>query len=314
MKRILPAAVVAALLICFPTGGKTIKSLRSEDGGDGPYKAIVVEDDLLPGHTIIRPENLKAAAKKEGKLPVILFGNGACARDSRMFYPFLSQIASYGYIVVTNGYWSDETNEQRRFEQAPAPPGDNTAPMQPRDNKQEALDLLNSLRWLKEQSKTRKSEYFKAVDTGTVIASGQSCGGLQALLLSSLGDSRIKTAVLLNSGSFPSQGGFAGGVFAKEDLEKISVPLIYIDGGDKDIAYVNGKDDFEKIQGVPVAFSNYPAGHMGTFFDEHGGEFARMAIMWLEYRIRGNKQYGQVFKSGTLPAEMKLWTLETKNF
>src|SRR5690606_10980536 len=44
-----------------------------EDGGTGPYSAIVTEDAGLPGMTIYRPKDLTPFAGK--KLPVLLWGN-----------------------------------------------------------------------------------------------------------------------------------------------------------------------------------------------------------------------------------------------
>lgn len=58
-----------------------------------------------------------------------------------------------------------------------------------------------------------------------------------------------------------------GGAMAigKDILNKLHSPVIYINGGEKDIAYANGMDDFAKIEKVPVAMANLDVGHGGTY-------------------------------------------------
>ena len=63
--------------------------------GSGPYSAIIEGDPGVPGHTIYRPENLSAFSQKNS-LPVVAWGNGACANSSQFYAPFLAEIASRG--------------------------------------------------------------------------------------------------------------------------------------------------------------------------------------------------------------------------
>ena len=109
MTKTIASIVLTAVLavVQFPSGARTVKSTRVEDGGNGPYKAVIVEDDALPGFSIFRPEDLKSAASVEGPLPVILFGNGGCAHSSTGFYGFLTEIASHGYVIISNGVWRE---------------------------------------------------------------------------------------------------------------------------------------------------------------------------------------------------------------
>ena len=78
MKRyfILAASLLFASLVCL---AQTEKTQVIEEGGTGPWKAIVAGDASLTTHTIYRPENLKAYVDENGKIPVILYANGACA-------------------------------------------------------------------------------------------------------------------------------------------------------------------------------------------------------------------------------------------
>ncbi|MEN6307867.1 MAG: hypothetical protein ABFD91_08940, partial [Anaerohalosphaeraceae bacterium] len=49
-----------------------------EDGGTGPYSALMVSDSSLATHTIFRPKDLNGFGRIN-KLPIIAWGNGACA-------------------------------------------------------------------------------------------------------------------------------------------------------------------------------------------------------------------------------------------
>ena len=53
------------------------KSRIIENGGTGKYSAIMLSDASLPTHTIFRPADISTFTKKH-KLPLIVWGNGAC--------------------------------------------------------------------------------------------------------------------------------------------------------------------------------------------------------------------------------------------
>jgi poly(3-hydroxybutyrate) depolymerase len=60
----------------IPTANET-SSRTIEDGGTGPYKAILVADSSLATHTIFRPKDLSPFGEN-GKLPIFAWGNGGC--------------------------------------------------------------------------------------------------------------------------------------------------------------------------------------------------------------------------------------------
>src|SRR4051812_30111276 len=62
-----------------------------EDGGTGKYKAVMVSDGSLPTHTVFRPKDLGAFGAK-GRLPIVVWGNGACANSPWEHVNFLSEI------------------------------------------------------------------------------------------------------------------------------------------------------------------------------------------------------------------------------
>ncbi|MCQ2144641.1 MAG: hypothetical protein MJY72_02755 [Bacteroidales bacterium] len=93
-------ALIAASAVSF---AQTDKTQVIENGGNGPYKTIVVGDASLPTHTIYRPNDLKAAVAENGKLPVLLYANGGCANRSQDMSHLLSEVASHGYLVIAIG-------------------------------------------------------------------------------------------------------------------------------------------------------------------------------------------------------------------
>jgi hypothetical protein len=89
--------------------------------------------------------------------------------------------------------------------------------------------------------------------------------------------------------------------------------VLYILGGPTDIAYPNGMDDFRRIEHVPVAVSNLPVGHGGTYFEPNGGAAASVAVSWLEWQLRGDRKARARFvgKLCGLCTDSK-WTYEQK--
>ena len=99
MKRILVTFAFATIAIA----GFAQKSRIVEEGGTGPYKAIMKEEASIAAHTIFVPQDLTSFGKKQ-KLPVLVWGNGACNNSPFEHYKFLNEIASYGFIVVATGF------------------------------------------------------------------------------------------------------------------------------------------------------------------------------------------------------------------
>ena len=58
-------------------------------------------------------------------------------------------------------------------------------------------------------------------------------------------------------------------------------------GGESDIAYANGKRDFETMPArIPVVYGVYPSiGHGGTYNEDNGGAFGVAAVAWLKWQL-----------------------------
>ena len=64
----------------------------------GPNQVVIEQDPGLATHTIYRPANLTAA-----KYPLLVWGEGGCAKNGLTFPEYLSEIASYGFVIVADG-------------------------------------------------------------------------------------------------------------------------------------------------------------------------------------------------------------------
>ena len=296
MKRI--ALLSAACLVMLGTACKSgpvapvaSQSKVVEDGGTGPCKVLMLEDPSLEAHTIFAPQDLSAFGKKN-KLPVLVWGNGACTNSPWEHYKFLNEIASYGFLVIAAGYIPMEEKPFR-------------GPMSTSAQQIESID------WAIAQNADKESPYYGRIDVEHIAAAGMSCGGLQTL--DNATDPRLTTIMICNSGLFINPGTAVPNMPmpAKERLQEIKVPVIYILGGPEDIAYENGMDDFHRLVNVPAFAANYPVGHGGTYRQEHGGEFVVPALGWLQWQLKGDQEAAKLFQGADCGlANREGWTVE----
>ena len=267
-----------------------------EDGGTGPHPAVATEARTLPGMTLFRPRDLSAFGD-EKKLPVLLWGNGACANTTFEHKNFLNEIASHGYLIVAIGLL-DEIHERGAGSR----------------QKTKSSQLLTGLDLILAENKSAESIYFGKIDVSMVAAMGMSCGGLQVIEIS--GDPRISTTVVCNSGVLPTPSPLPGmPALGKEILKEFHAPVLYLMGGPKDIAYDNAMDDFKRVDHVPIVMTNLNVGHAGTYARPHGGEYTPVALAWLDWQLKGKEKASKMFmgENSTLARDAE-WTVETKNF
>jgi len=264
-----------------------------EDGGTGPYKALMLTETTLATHTVFRPKDLTVFGEKN-KLPIIAWGNGACANSPWEHVNFLSEVSSYGFLVIAIGPMPQEGERGR--------------------GRSTSSQLTDAINWAIAQNSDKSSPYYNKIDVSKIAVSGMSCGGLQTLEVAP--DPRVTTAVIYNSGILPDAGSGMSGMPAltKDHLAKLHTPTLYVLGGEKDIAYNNGMDDFKRISHVPVFVANMDVGHGGTYGQPHGGEFAKLATAWYQWQLKGDKEAGKLF-TGEKPAlaSNTNWKFEKKN-
>ncbi len=264
-----------------------------EDGGTGAYPAIMYTDNSLSTHTIFRPEDLSVFGKKN-KLPVIAWGNGACANSPWEHVNFLSEVASHGFLVIAIGPMPQEGERG--------------------NGRSTSSQLLDAIDWAIAQNNDESGIFYNKIDVDKIAVSGMSCGGLQTLEVAP--DPRITTAVVCNSGILKNPGSGMPGMpnLTKEQLDKLHTPTLYLLGGESDIAYENGMDDFNRINHVPVFVANMDVGHGGTYGQPHGGEFANVATAWYKWQLKGDKEAGKLFTGNPCQlSESTIWTVEKKN-
>ena len=284
---------VGAVSMSFTTMDEKPTSRVVEEGGTGPYKAVMKEEPTLEAHTIFVPQDLSAFNEKKA-LPVLVWGNGACNNSPFEHYKFLNEIASHGYIVVATGFMPQEGERYH-------------GPMSTTEQQIEAMD------WVEQQNADKNSPYYGKIDVKNICVAGMSCGGLQTLF--NCADKRIKTLMICNSGLFNQEnaGSAVGGMPMppKSKLKEIHSSIIYILGGEKDIAYGNGMDDFHRIDHVPACATNFPVGHGGTYAQPHGGEFSVVALAWLNWQLKGDQQAAKMFKGADCElSKREGWTIE----
>jgi hypothetical protein len=263
-----------------------------ENGGTGAFKAIMYTDSSLVTHTIFRPNDLSVFGEKN-KLPIITWGNGACANSPWEHVNFLSEVASHGFLVIAIGPMPNEGERGM--------------------GRSTSAQLLDAVDWAIAQNNDKSSVFYGKIDASKIAVSGMSCGGLQAL--ETAPDPRVTTAMICNSGIIGGGGGMPGMPgLTKDHLAKLHTPVLYLLGGESDIAYNNGMDDFNRINHIPVFVGNMDVGHGGTYQQPHGGEYAVVATAWVKWQLKGDNEAGKLFIGNPCQlSESPDWTVDKKN-
>ncbi|KAL4936395.1 hypothetical protein BDV06DRAFT_227938 [Aspergillus oleicola] len=260
------------------------KNARQAIGsGSGPYPAVYTTSPALTNHTIYAPTTPFDTAS-----PLLVWGNGGCSANGTRFANFLTNIASYGYIVIANG--------------PPNGDGDTTAQM-----------MTDAIDWAEGQTSSSTESIYSDIDLGAIAVAGQSCGGLETYQMRD--DERVRFLGIFNSG-FIADGSFSGlpddgpMLEAPETISEVHKPVFYFLGGPTDVAYPNGEKDYAALEGVPKWIGNYPVGHSGTYQEVDGGAFGVAAVHWLEWVFKGDEAAVAFFTEGG--AERAGWN-ETKS-
>lgn len=272
--------------------------------GMGPFKSIMEVDPALAKHTVYRPDDMSRVGST--RLPILAWGNGACAADGNAFRLYLTEIASHGYLIIANGPIGPDRAQFPPMmppDRGAAPVGAVAPPKTPfpagmKFNPQTSTaQLIEAIDWAIAENSRPGSKYFGKLDTAQIAVAGMSCGGVQAIEASA--DSRIKTTIVANSGLMtePTIMSGSGKPVPKQSLGLMHAPALYLSGDVSDIAFANANDDFEKINHIPV-FRAYQKGigHGGTYHDADGGTFGKVTLAWLDWQLKGNREAAKVFQ------------------
>ncbi len=295
MKGILIVAMLFVSTLAFS------QSKIIEGGGAGSYKAIAITDASFPGYTIYRPQNLQSVVS-ETNLPLIVFANGGCTNSNLPFENYLNEIASFGYVIVAVGPLHLSVDEMMNDT-------DSRTQMPP-------AMLIEAINIMEKCNEDPSSEFYHKMDMSSIAVMGQSCGGVQAIAVSS--DPRITTTICLNSGVINNREGtdskFASSLLAtKDDLRKIHSPILYVIGGESDIAYPNAMDDYSRLNNVFVSMASFDVGHGGTYSERYGGSFASITLQWLEWHLKNKPWMGSIFNGEECICQYPGWSVIFKN-
>ncbi|MET0340143.1 MAG: alpha/beta hydrolase [Polyangiales bacterium] len=251
----------------------------------GPLEPTLEAHPGLPEWTVYRPKELG-----DRKHPIVIWGNGGCLKNGTLYGQFLLELASHGFIAVSDGKPLPANADPaaggiRGFG------GGGGAPM------------IQTLDWLVAENARPCSPLYGKLDLEKVAVSGQSCGGMMSL--SAAGDKRITTALINNSGLFQRDAK----VYAA-----LHTPIAYLIGGAGDLAYANAEADYAAITNVPVFNANNPAGHAATWDQPNGGEFGRVGLGWLKWQLMGDETAAKMFKGADceLCKPGSKWTVKKK--
>jgi hypothetical protein len=282
----------------------------------GPYGAVMEYDSSrLPYQTVYRPRDLTSAPA--AKIPIVAWGNGGCAANGGVVArPFLMEIASYGYLIIAPGKPAADISDEdmvKIFGPQPepgkvTPAGEVSAATAalaqqaaaaaagsgPRPESSKSSDLIDGINWAIKENSRPGSIYFNRLDVSKIAVMGHSCGGLQSIDVAK--DPRIVTTIVWNSGIFDDTSALRGVININKDaLKELHSPIAYFQGGPTDIAYKNSLDDFERINNVPAFMGEYGVGHGGTFLKPNGGVYAKVALAWLNWQLKGDQTARAMF-------------------
>jgi hypothetical protein len=238
----------------------------------GAYQVTSEATFGVPGHVVVRPVNLDAFPKKD-TLPVIAWGNGGCAIDSKAFMGFMETVASHGFIVI------------------------GTAPIEGAARRQANKDDLKAaLDWADAENKRAGSPLKGKIAVNKMAAMGSSCGGFLSIEVGE--DKRVRTIGVFNSGvikldpknppPFP--------ISDVSTLAKLHGPVLLVNGNTTDFMMETSRFTYDNLGKVPGFYgSRHGAGHSATFFHPGGGEFANVAWSWAAWQLKGDRKAGAMF-------------------
>ncbi|MEU4222027.1 cellulose binding domain-containing protein [Actinoplanes sp. NPDC026623] len=276
MRRSMVGTGLATLAVSIAAAVMAIGATPADAavGGSGPYPADYETSSSLPNHTVYRPQSLPSE-----RMPIFVWGNGGCAANGTGQINFLREISSHGFLVIANG--------------APNGSGSTSSQM-----------LTQSIDWAFAENSRSGSKYYGRLDTGHVAVGGWSCGGLEAYAVSN--DSRITTTLIFSSGLLNDADDY--------QLKRLTKPIAYFIGGTGDIAYPNAIDDWGKLPaGLPAFMGNLNVGHGGTYDQTNGGEFGRVAVLYLKWRLKGDTTAGANFVGPDCGLCHTQWQIQQKN-
>lgn len=251
--------------------------------------------DYAAEYTVYRPAD---PDRMRGRLPVVVFGNGACRHTSNDELLTLETLfAAHGFVVVAIGGFDE--------------------PALTENGSPEPKVILDAITWADRENDRRGSALRAKLDTHRIGVAGHSCGGIEALVAGA--DPRVKSVLSLDSGFFAD--GTLG--YGRENLRKLHTPVLFADGGPADVAYPNSGANYDLVTVPAVRVTNPAAGHTGFVYGQRDGnpdpsvreEAVRVLVDWFDFTLNGNRTArGSFLGAGCGLCTTPGWTVTAKNF
>ncbi|MFJ9779241.1 hypothetical protein ACIRSS_06635 [Amycolatopsis sp. NPDC101161] len=251
--------------------------------------------DYAAEYTVYRPAD---PDRVRGRLPVVVFGNGACRHTSNdELLTLETLLAAHGFVVVAVGGFDE--------------------PALTENGSPEPKVILDAITWAERENDRRGSALRTKLDTHRIGVAGHSCGGIEALVAGA--DPRVKSVLSLDSGFFAD--GTLG--YGRENLRKLHTPVLFADGGPADVAYPNSGANYDLVTVPAVRVTNPAAGHTGFVYGQRDGnpdpsvreEAVRVLVDWFDFTLNGNRTArGSFLGAGCGLCTTPGWTVTAKNF
>jgi dienelactone hydrolase len=263
--------------------------LASVYASAAPVPTVKETNANLPGYNIYRPTDIKAGAP----LPIIAWANGGCVRSDFTWKTIFERWAGEGYFVIAVTSFPNVD---------PAAPGRFTV-----EDQAAAID------WAIKENANASSPYAKRLDVNRIVAAGNSCGGMTSLTLASR-DSRVKSVYIL-SGS--SVGPNATKETAGAVMSKVSAPVLFIVGGEEDMARKPSNLDYSLLRdGIAAMVVSRSAGDHRTVSTDPAiqSDAADIGVNWFKATLNSDKDAIKALQTNLCAkCDSKTWSAESKN-
>ena len=247
----------------------------TDPAATGPFMVDIVQTAPgLSSHMLYVPRELG----KDGlKHPIVVWTNGNGASSS-YYDPFLRHIASHGFFLVVDkrstSMRETEYNEQKL-----------------------------GIDWAAQQAASTSGTYAGKLDGSRIAIMGHSMGSLSSFVNG--GDARIRTSIHWSGGLVGNPTGTDEGA-----LQKLHAPAAFLCGGADTQAGPACANDFRDAPPKLPVFYGTLAGvsHLGVFGDRNGGEYGRMGVAWLRWKLAGDESFRSWFTGAGCKACTRPWT------
>jgi dienelactone hydrolase len=264
-----------------PTGDASVVSPGSglpaiqDPAQPGPFMVDIVQTaPELSSHMLYVPRELGKGGIKH---PIVVWTNGNGASSS-YYDAFLRHITTHGFFLVVD----KRSTSMRETEYAEQKLG---------------------IDWAEKQAAGTTGTYAGKLDGSRIAIMGHSMGSLSSFVNG--GDPRVRTTIHWSGGLVGNPTGTDEGA-----LQKLHAPAAFLCGGADTQAGPACANDFRDAPAaLPVFYGTLAGvGHLGVFGDRNGGEYGRMGVAWLRWKLAGDESFRTWFVGSSCTACMRPWT------